>query len=955
VPGPTRDNGGAGYDSNPRRDEPTVETLAEVFRCFICMEKLRNAHLCPHCSKLCCYMCIRRWLTEQRSQCPHCRASLHIHELVNCRWVEEVTQQLDTLKEVGSRPEQAMDHKIQDRCESHEEKLSVYCWTCSKCICHQCALWGGTHSGHTFKPLDDIYDQHVLHIKGEVSQLRRRLMELISLVQEVERNVESVRAAKDERVREIRNAVELMIARLDAQLKSKLLTLMGQKNSLTQETEQVEQLLSEIETQLHSASKGQLIAKSAALLQTAVAANKKPMASFVTAPVQPDFQSEIVPQYDEKTFCMNQFSTLQNKADPVYSPPLHVNGLSWRLKVYPDGNGVVRGNYLSVFLELSAGLPETSKYEYRVEMVHQGRDSNKNIVREFASDFEVGECWGYNRFFRLDLLSSEGYLASDTLTLRFQVRPPTFFQRSRDQQWYIHQLQTLQSQYAAQIADLKDRIAINLTSAAQSPTAAPFPVLDRPNSTSPKPAASHPHPHPQPRLKNSRNRNKMELGKGRIFAGNASRPVSGVVGGELECGQLTSSSDSEEDNSSEDQEDILQEQEEQSLGDAENDVDDETMSGDNDVEYCHSLNQPSLLSDLDSLTEPSLESLGAAKAPISLEPLTGCKTPVSMSADTSSFSSIGSTVLNADIRNNAINTDRVNMGGVSTALEDEMMMLRLFDLHGRSGAANKKPTVNAIDGTHPSTPRSPSTQSSGPRPLTSNPIVTANSIMDTLQAHQMEMVTAGLTAAALSAASQIESSKAASASTTTTTPSILPQNINSLLQQSSIGGSRDGINSLLQQSSNGGSRPPIAPRPSLGRVEADGGARQLPLVTSLMEGFDFEPSGPTSFAPTRTNLPEGLVSLLASVSSGPASLMPTDLLQDNRPRDNLLQDPRPRDNLLQDPRPRDQEARSSPISPPRKTLPQPHVLLPGREHSPAENESPQRDSNSPEPRPAKET
>lgn len=29
--------------------------------------------------------------------------------------------------------------------------------------------------------------------------------------------------------------------------------------------------------------------------------------------------------------------------------------------VLQDGNGVVRGNYLSVFLELSAGLPETSK------------------------------------------------------------------------------------------------------------------------------------------------------------------------------------------------------------------------------------------------------------------------------------------------------------------------------------------------------------------------------------------------------------------------------------------------------------------------------------------------------------------------------------------------------------------------------------------------------------------
>lgn len=80
------------------------------------------------------------------------------------------------------------------------------------------------------------------------------------------------------------------------------------------------------------------------------------------------------------------------------------------------------------------------RYEYRVEMVHQAsRDSSKNIVREFASDFEVGECWGYNRFFRLDLLGTEGYLntEADSLTLRFQVRPPTFYQKCRDQQWFV--------------------------------------------------------------------------------------------------------------------------------------------------------------------------------------------------------------------------------------------------------------------------------------------------------------------------------------------------------------------------------------------------------------------------------------------------------------------------------------------------------------------------------------
>lgn len=167
------------------------------------MEKLRDAHLCPHCSKLCCYVCIRRWLTEQRSQCPHCRASLHLHELVNCRWVEEVTQQLDSLQAVtnnGNRGSESDRDKYliesnilkikfysvrHFRCMTHFEKLSVYCWTCRCCICHQCALWGGTHSGHTFKPLEEVYEQHITQIKDEVAQLRRRLMELISIVQEV--------------------------------------------------------------------------------------------------------------------------------------------------------------------------------------------------------------------------------------------------------------------------------------------------------------------------------------------------------------------------------------------------------------------------------------------------------------------------------------------------------------------------------------------------------------------------------------------------------------------------------------------------------------------------------------------------------------------------------------------------------------------------------------------------
>ncbi|CAF0711565.1 unnamed protein product [Brachionus calyciflorus] len=479
-------------------DDISVETICEVFKCFICMEKLQNARLCPHCSKLCCYSCISRWLTEQRSQCPHCRAPLQLNELVNCRWAEEITQKLDTLQQSGSfsstkRSTNRFDSdqnsdltnssshssltdfnlRKDNRCDIHKaEKLSVYCLTCKKSICHQCALFGGTHTSHQFKPIDEVYEFHKEQIQEQINLLKKRHSELLNLVQEVERNIDGVKNAKDERVREIRNAVELMVARLENQLKNKILNLMNQRNKLSQETESMESMMIDVERDLRTTTKSELISKHTELVQKCqLLTSRKPMISLLSTSSLNDFVSEIVPPYDSSTFTIHNFSQLKHKADPIYSPALNVNGLSWRLKVYPDGNGVVRGNYLSVFLELSAGLTETSKYEYRVEMIHQqSKDLSKSIVREFASDFEVGECWGYNRFFRLDLLASEGYLNTDrdSLILRFQVRSPTFYQKCRDQQWYIQHLESTQQNFVAQVNELRERLALELSR--QQPT-----------------------------------------------------------------------------------------------------------------------------------------------------------------------------------------------------------------------------------------------------------------------------------------------------------------------------------------------------------------------------------------------------------------------------------------------------------------------------------------------------
>ncbi|XP_046462791.1 E3 ubiquitin-protein ligase TRIM37-like [Daphnia pulex] len=447
-----------------------MEGIADVFRCFICMDKLRDARLCPHCSKLCCFACIRRWLVEQRSQCPHCRLPLRPHELVNCRWVGDVTQQLESLQ-LQSAPSVTPSSSVSnsasttDLCDMHSEKLSVYCVTCKSCICHKCALWEGTHSGHMFQPLDGMYETHATKIRDGIAQLRRRLLEISMIVQDVERNVESVRTAKDEKVSEIRHAVELIVSRLDSQLRSKLLSLVGQKNVLTQETDHLEALLQETEATLQNESKSQLIAKSGEIMSAMDRAQRRALSSFTLHHVPADFQSEIVPAYSTSIFTIEDFSRMRNNADPIYSPPLVVDGLKWRLKVYPDGNGIVRGNYLSVFLELTSGVSEPAKYEYRVELIYQGPNNasgglstNRNIVREFASEFDAGECWGYNRFFRLDLLASEGYLRpeSNSLILRFHVRPPTYYQKCRDLQRYLSSMLQKHARYLNIIKDFTE-------------------------------------------------------------------------------------------------------------------------------------------------------------------------------------------------------------------------------------------------------------------------------------------------------------------------------------------------------------------------------------------------------------------------------------------------------------------------------------------------------------------
>ena len=53
---------------------------------------------------------------------------------------------------------------------------------------------------HQFKPLDEVYELNKQQINDQIGLLKKRHTDLLNSISEVERNMESVRSAKDEKV-----------------------------------------------------------------------------------------------------------------------------------------------------------------------------------------------------------------------------------------------------------------------------------------------------------------------------------------------------------------------------------------------------------------------------------------------------------------------------------------------------------------------------------------------------------------------------------------------------------------------------------------------------------------------------------------------------------------------------------------------------------------------------------
>ena len=248
----------------------------------------------------------------------------------------------------------------------------------------------------------------------------------------MDNRLQGIEEKKVDLQQELQGAVEKMLLRIESETRVRNGPLLTHKAATVDAMETLHKELHSVEIKLQSLPRSSIVSEAGDLSDRLDKALSVPVDHLAEFPDESrlTMESEIVPSWQTSQFQITNFAQRRSSGAVLYSESLCVNGVSWRLKVYPNGTGDSIGVYLSIFLEM-VPFPLTTEpeigfsapYEYRIELCHHlARSNHRFVSRESTSHFAAGECWGYHRFLLIEQLTTDGYLEHDTLVLRFALR-----------------------------------------------------------------------------------------------------------------------------------------------------------------------------------------------------------------------------------------------------------------------------------------------------------------------------------------------------------------------------------------------------------------------------------------------------------------------------------------------------------------------------------------------------
>ncbi|KAI9096648.1 hypothetical protein DFS34DRAFT_623583 [Phlyctochytrium arcticum] len=404
---------------------PTAASLSplfdDMFKCFICFETLVKPVMCPKCSKVGCEGCVKKWLTEEQSQCPHCRATLFDTQLVPCRFIDDMVVQLQKVLLDSKNTKKTTD----ELCSRHSVQLYYYCHDCSEGICPDCAVLDPTHREHKFEHLHTVYSQHRSAITAKSLALYEAMDEHRRLLTKIDKKLFVFRDQK----RKIEAQHQLMLQNAEKKFvmdsHQPIQSLRALRDRLIKEKQEIRQALNDVHQSLTTTSQTALIKNSENIMQ--LIKEKQVDISQLTLPIiTSQVDSDLLPPYEVHDFGFRKAREVIRTAD-MESTPILASGLHWKLHMgHTD-------SHMSVYLQLLTDKPEAETYNFRFELINYNSPF-ENLVREGEATFAAGHAAGFRYFISLEKLMADGFPDPNTgdVIVRLYVRAASYGQKCRD-------------------------------------------------------------------------------------------------------------------------------------------------------------------------------------------------------------------------------------------------------------------------------------------------------------------------------------------------------------------------------------------------------------------------------------------------------------------------------------------------------------------------------------------
>ena len=430
-----------------------IGKIQEHFNCGICLESVKIPMMCSKCSKIFCKCCINRWL-ELRNRCPHCRHNLTPERLVKCGWVDQITEDLETVK-------------TKDMCETHGLPLSIYCRSCSIVVCAHCALFDNPHQTHEICPIDEVFSAIQNEVQQETKKLKDRFIYLNEQVKLLDRNISNCEGAMIKHFKETHADLK---RNLEKVFNSKRNHALEQKQRFEQEMDFIANVSVSVDEQNEAISVRDYLVFAESIKVQLMEAQEVPLSEF-----KPELQDveifssfNVSPPFTSITVTLYEFSKLKNGLGIITSQVLSINGRDVRLIIKPNGmNNTVGHNQMIEFLleAVDANYASKSMHEFKLEILNQYGNKSKDRVCQFY--VELGEGCPTSYDIPICVLSEnvekEGFVNPDTdcIVVKLCGRSVSYESKCKDQTQYIQKLERIALEQEAVIRDLRAGKVVN--------------------------------------------------------------------------------------------------------------------------------------------------------------------------------------------------------------------------------------------------------------------------------------------------------------------------------------------------------------------------------------------------------------------------------------------------------------------------------------------------------------